>query len=285
LICDLVIPALNERPNIDALFEELAPLREPASGQPPLVRYVILADNGSTDGTDRAAEAHGAIVVREPRRGYGAACLKALAHLADLPDPPDAVAFVDADLADDPRSLPRLLAPLRSGEARVAIGSRRKRAEAGALNSVQRFGNGLACVMMAVLSGRRYHDLGPFRVATWEALKQLDMQDRTWGWTVEMQMKAALRDIPVIEVEVPYRRRRFGRSKISGTVRGVVTAGTKIIVTIIALWWDERGPGRRDRCRHDAKSDPPSAAERKALTTIGAARGRSSAADESPGRE
>jgi len=199
-----------------------------------------MADNGSTDGTPEAAAARGAVVVHEPRRGYGAACLKAMAWIAAQDEPPTVVAFLDADLADDPSALSRLLDPLDRGEAEITIGSRRRLAEPGALNAVQRFGNGLACAMMRLLTGRWYHDLGPFRAITWDALRRLAMADRTWGWTVEMQMKAAITGASVLEVDVPYRRRHSGRSKISGTLRGVVTAGAKIITTILTLWWRRR---------------------------------------------
>lgn len=228
--CDLIIPAFNEVENIDALFDELDPLRE--SG---IIRHIILADNGSTDGTGEAAQKRGAVVVREPRRGYGMACLKALAWIESQEHPPDHIVFLDADLSDDATALPDLLKPLQDGEASIVIGSRVKKAIPGALNFVQRFGNHLACTLMAIFTGRRYSDLGPFRAVTREALQRLHMADRTWGWTVEMQMKAAMLDIPVIEVDVPYRRRRHGRSKISGTVRGVITAGSKIIITIFLL--------------------------------------------------
>ncbi len=234
MLCDLVIPAFNEAGNVDALFEALAPLRNAH------VRHVVLADNGSTDATPQLAEAHGAVVVREPQRGYGAACLKALRWLGEQDPAPECVAFLDADLSDDPAALPDVLAPLQQGQADLVIGSRVRRADPGALNFVQRFGNGLACVLMRLTTGRRYTDLGPFRAVRWSALERLAMADRTWGWTVEMQAKAALLDIPTVEVDVPYRRRRHGRSKISGTVRGVVTAGTKIIVTIFAVWWAAR---------------------------------------------
>ena len=226
--CDLIIPALNERDNIDALFAALAPVRHH-------VRHVILADNGSTDGTPDAAAAHGAVITTEPRRGYGSACLRALAWIDEQDAPPDAIAFLDADLSDDPAALPELLAPIRDGEADITIGSRVARAAPGALNLVQRFGNALACTMMWVLTGRRYSDLGPFRAVHPDALQRLQMKDPTWGWTVELQMKAAMLGLRVVELDVPYRQRHSGRSKISGTLRGIVTAGTKIIVTILAM--------------------------------------------------
>ncbi|MDY7107529.1 MAG: glycosyltransferase family 2 protein [Planctomycetota bacterium] len=234
MIVDFIIPALNERENIDALFDALQKVRAEGGGGVAL-RHIVLADNGSTDGTAEQAAARGATVVHEPRRGYGAACLKAVDWFDGQEAPPDVIAFLDADLSDDPAALPTLLAPLARGEAEIVIGCRVKLAEPGALSFVQRFGNNLACALMALLTGRRYRDLGPFRAITWPALKRLAMADRTWGWTVEMQMKAAMLEMPVAEVDVPYRRRREGRSKISGTLRGIITAGYKIIITIIAL--------------------------------------------------
>ncbi len=231
---DLIIPALDEQANINALFDVLDAL--PAG----LVRRVVLADNGSTDQTAAMACARGAIVVHEPQRGYGAACLKALDFLRNN-DPPNIVAFVDADLADDPTALRAVLEPILSGAADVSIGCRPAQAEPGSLNAVQRFGNRLACTMMRVLTGAKYRDLGPMRAVAWGALLRMHMADRTWGWTVEMQMKAALLGLRVAQVDVPYRNRRSGTSKISGSLRGATAAGTKIIATILSLWWNRRG--------------------------------------------
>ena len=229
----IITPALNEAAALPAYFDALEPHR--TSG---LVDRVVIADNGSTDDTPAIARARGADVVAEPQRGYGAACLAALRHLASLEDgPPDIIVFLDADLSDDPHALPDLLAPILSNTVDITNGSRVARAEPGALNTVQRFGNALACTLIRLATGRRYTDLGPFRASTWRAFEQLDMRDRTWGWTVELQMKAALLGMAVVEIDVPYRRRRFGKSKISGTIRGVITAGTKIITTIVAIWW------------------------------------------------
>lgn len=236
LRCDLIIPAFNESANIDPLFDALEPLRG------DLLRHVVFADNGSTDGTPEIAERRGATVVHEPARGYGAACLKALAWLDALDTPPDIVAFLDADLSDDPASLPAVIEPIAQGRADLVIGSRVRLAEPGALNLAQRFGNRLACLLIWITTGRRYHDLGPMRAVRWPALQRLAMADRTWGWTVEMQTKAALAGIPILEVDVPYRRRAHGRSKISGTARGVLTAGSKIILTILAVRWTWRRP-------------------------------------------
>lgn len=231
MTCDLVIPALDERANVDDLFAALAPYRG------VVIRRIVLADNGSTDGTAEAAGAHGAIVVREPRRGYGGACLKAIEWIADAPDPPDVLAFLDADLSDDPSAVPDVVEPIRRGEAEFVIGSRVRLADRGALTHVQRGGNRLACALMAVLAGGRYTDLGPLRAIRWPVLEGLAMADRTWGWTVEMQMKAAIVGIRTVEVDVPYRARSAGRSTISGTYRGAFGAGWKIIATILMLWW------------------------------------------------
>ncbi|MEM1097296.1 MAG: glycosyltransferase family 2 protein [Planctomycetota bacterium] len=244
--CDLVIPARNEAENLPALAEALKPLRD--SG---VIRHVVLCDNGSTDDTAKLAEDAGFVVVREDRPGYGGACLAALAWLkqgGDLVGRPGRssdqamrvpVAFLDADLADDPAQLPRLLAPLASGEADLVLG-RRVPEQKGALDPHQRFGNRLACFLIRLTTGRPYKDLGPMRALTWHALGVLEMRDRTWGWTVEMQFKAATRGLRTLELDVPYRRRRAGVSKISGSLKGSVKAGVVIIRTIAALWWAER---------------------------------------------
>ena len=214
---DVVIPALDEEEALGGVIREI-----PAS-----VRRVIVADNGSTDATARVAEAAGAEVVREPERGYGAACLSALAHLAA--DPPDVVVFLDGDGSDDPSELDALLDPLRAG-AQLVIGSRtRGPAESGSLTAPQRVGNALACRWIQWVYGERFSDLGPFRAIRWEALTALGLEDRNWGWTVEMQLAAARQGIACAEVPVRYRTRRGGRSKVSGTVRGSVSAGAKIL--------------------------------------------------------
>ncbi len=233
--CDLIIPARNEADNLPALAAALRPLVEDGT-----LRRVVLCDNASTDGTADLARDAGLTVVHEPRPGYGGACLAALRHIAeDAPELPDTVAFLDADLADDPAMLPALLEPLARGDADLVLG-RRVPQQRGALDPHQRFGNRLACVLMRLLTGRRYRDLGPMRAVTWDALQRLDMQDRTWGWTVEMQYKAATRGLRTLEIDTPYRRRHAGKSKISGSVTGSVRAGVVIIRTLAALWWRER---------------------------------------------
>lgn len=218
MLIDVVIPALDEE---EALPHVLAAIPEGA------VRRVVVADNGSRDRTAEVARAAGAEVVREPRRGYGAACLKALAHLRR--DPPDVVVFLDGDHSDHPEELPRLLAPIERGEADLVVGSRALgRAERGALTPQQRVGNAIACVALRLVYGARYTDLGPFRAIRWEALERLGMVDLDYGWTVEMQIKAARRRIAHAEVPVSYRR-RIGVSKVSGTVRGTLGASRKIL--------------------------------------------------------
>ena len=169
--CDLIIPALNEASNMDGLFDALAALPD------DLIRHVVVADNGSTDGTDRAAEARGAVVVHEPQRGYGAACLKAIEWIDGRDTPPDTVAFLDADLADDPGVLPALLEPIEKDRAQIVIGSRVRRAEPGALTMPQRCGNALSCLLIRVLTGHRFSDLGPLRAVRWTTFKDLEMTD------------------------------------------------------------------------------------------------------------
>lgn len=219
---DVLIPARNERASLPRVLEDLPRER---------LRRVVVVDNASTDGTEAVATAAGAEVLREERPGYGSACLCGIHFLAD--DPPDVLVFLDADYSDHPEELPRLVRPIADGEADLVIGSRvlgeRQR---GALLPQARFGNWLACRLIHLLYGLRFTDLGPFRAIRWDALECLGMRDRDFGWTAEMQVKAARRGMRVVEVPVSYRR-RIGRSKITGTVRGTVLAGYKIVWTIL----------------------------------------------------
>ena len=220
---DAVIPALDEEDSLGLVLELL-------SSSP--VRRVIVADNGSTDSTAKVAREHGATVVFEPRRGYGAACLKAIEALAS--DPPDVVLFLDADLSDDPTEAALVLGPILEGRADLVVGSRvLGEREPGALAPHARFGNWLATRLLSALYGVRYTDLGPFRAIRYDGLLALGMKDRDFGWTVEMQVKAARHGLRHAEVPVRYRR-RMGRSKISGTVSGSVLAGAKILCTVLA---------------------------------------------------
>ncbi len=230
MIVDLIIPARNEEANLPALIAALDPIYRAG-----LLRRVVLADNGSTDATAGLATAGGFEVVYEAQPGYGAACLAGLASLRD--DPPEAVAFMDADLADNPEQLAQLIRPLREGRADLVLGQRQKLAEPGALDPHQRFGNWLAVSLLRVITGRAYRDLGPMRVVRWRSLERLAMADQTWGWTVEMQYKAVQFGLRIVEIDVPYRKRHAGVSKISGSLVGSFRAGTKIIATLGQLWW------------------------------------------------
>jgi len=222
MIVDALIPALNEEENIGMVLMGL-----PCDG----LRRIVVADNGSTDATALVARLNGAEVVQEPQRGYGAACLKGLEYLAA--DPPDVVVFLDGDGADDPGDLAALLRPILEEGADLVIGSRASgRAEPGALTFVQRFGNALSCRLIRAFFGVHFTDLGPFRAVRWDALRRLEMNDRNYGWTVEMQAKAAKRGLVCAEVPVRYRCRHAGQSKVSGTIRGSVRAGVKILLTI-----------------------------------------------------
>ena len=226
MIVDVVIPALDEEQALPDVLRDL-----PRA----LVRRVIVADNGSRDRTADVARAGGAEVVREDRKGYGAACLAALGRLAG--DPPDVVVFLDADRSDDPTELPALLEPIARGEADFVLGSRTLGTrERGALTPQQIVGNRVACAALRILYRARYTDLGPFRAIRWDALSRLAMEDRNWGWTVEMQIKAARAGLRHREVPVRYRR-RIGVSKVSGTVRGTIGASGKILWCLARYAW------------------------------------------------
>ncbi len=217
----VLIPALNEE---EAIGKVLAAV-------PPWVDEVIVIDNGSIDHTAAVAQANGARVVSEARRGYGSACLAGILALPRT----DIVVFLDGDFSDHPEEMERLVEPIMAGDADLVIGSRlRGRCERGALTPQARIGNWLACAMIRTFWNVRYTDLGPFRAIRHTTLLSLGMEDRGYGWTVEMQVKAAREGHRVLEVPVGYRR-RIGRSKISGTLRGVIGAATTILLTIFSL--------------------------------------------------
>lgn len=215
------MPALNEEKAIGRVLADL-PWQ--------VVRRAVVADNGSTDRTAEVATEAGAEVIPAPVRGYGSACLAALAHVRL--DPPDVVVFLDADYSDFPQELPMVVAPILEGRADMVIGSRTLgRHERGALLPQAVFGNALACFLIRVIYGVEFSDLGPFRAITWPALQRLKMADPDYGWTVEMQVKAAKAGLRSVEVPVSYRK-RVGVSKVTGTIRGSVLAGHKILYTI-----------------------------------------------------
>ncbi len=213
-----MIPALDEEEAIGLVIREI----------PPIVSEIVVVDNGSRDRTADVARAAGARVVVEPRRGYGQACLAGIAAVSGA----DVVAFLDADHSDYPAQLVEVLAPILAGEADLVIGSRNLgRRARGAHPAHAILGTRLCVGLMNLLIGTSATDLGPFRAITAAALRDLDMRDRNFGWTVEMQVKAARRGLRVREVPVDYRP-RIGRSKVSGTVSGTVRAGAKILGTI-----------------------------------------------------
>ena len=221
----VVIPAWNEEGSIGRVIDDLPK---------DLVARVVVADNNSTDYTADVARKFGATVIPATRQGYGSACLAALAHLESLPaeQQPNVVVFIDADYSDHPEQLPALVDPILRGEADFVLGSRMLKPQPkGALLPQAIFGNRLACFLMRILFRQRYSDLGPFRAITWSALRKLQMSDPNFGWTVEMQIKAARHKLRILEVPVDYRP-RIGYSKITGTVSGTVRAGYTILLTI-----------------------------------------------------
>jgi glycosyltransferase involved in cell wall biosynthesis len=222
----VIIPALDEERSIGQVLDAI----------PSWVDEAIVVDNGSTDRTAARATEYGARVLSEPRRGYGVACLTAIAGL----DPrTDVVVFLDGDFSDHPEEMDRLVDPIVAQAADMVIGSRvLGQREPGALTPQARFGNWLSCALMHLIWRHRYTDLGPFRAIEHQALQRLDMRDLDYGWTVEMQLKALRHGLRVRDVPVSYRRRAMGQSKVSGTLRGVFGAGTKILWTIFTHAWD-----------------------------------------------
>lgn len=232
--CDVVIPVLNEEAAIGRVLDALRDVR---------IRRVVVADNGSTDRSAAVAREHGADVVFEPVRGYGRACLRALSRLDA--DPPEVVLFVDGDYSDFPEDAGAILDAIERG-AELVIGSRTLGgAQRGALLPQARFGNWLSTRLIRAFYGEHFTDLGPFRAIHWEALQRLQMRDENFGWTVEMQVRAAKLGLRCEEVSVRYRP-RIGTSKVTGTVGGSVRAGQKILYVIFReLMTNEDGTALR----------------------------------------
>ena len=219
----IIIPAFNEENGIGEVIREIPK---------DLVTEIIVVNNASTDQTEKIALTAGATVLSEPVPGYGRACLKGIDYLKKSAVQPDMVVFLDADHSDYPEEMGTLIALIEGDKADLVIGSRALgKREPGSMTPQQIFGNWLATRLLKLLYDVRFTDLGPFRAIRFNKLLELDMQDKTYGWTVEMQLKAAKLGFRCAEVPVRYRK-RIGFSKISGTVKGTIMAGYKIIATI-----------------------------------------------------
>lgn len=227
-VIDVIIPAYNEESSIGLVIKDIPQI---------LVREVIVCNNASTDNTVAVARAAGATVVDQPQKGYGSACLKGIEYIKQkaLENQPDIVVFLDGDYSDHPEELPLLIQPIIEEAYDMVIGSRALGAmEKGAMMPQQIFGNWLATNLIRLFYGYHFTDLGPFRAITWAKLLEIEMQDPDFGWTVEMQVKAAKFKLKSTEKAVTYRK-RVGVSKVSGTIRGTILAGHKILWTIFKL--------------------------------------------------
>jgi len=225
-IIDVIIPAFNEEKSIVKVIEDIPK---------EVVRHIIVGDNGSTDNTSSEAQKTGATVVYQSLKGYGNACLAAMEYISNLPEHPDIIVFLDGDYSDYPDELPLLVRPIKDQNIDMVIGSRAigERQE-GSMMPQQIFGNWLATTLIRLIYGYRFTDLGPFRAIKYKALVDMKMADKTFGWTVEMQVKAAKMKLKTCEVPVNYRV-RIGTSKVSGTVKGTFMAGYNILWTIFKL--------------------------------------------------
>lgn len=215
----VIIPAFNEADSIGRVIDEI----------PDIVSEVIVVSNNSTDTTREVALKAGATVLSEDRKGYGYACLKGLEYVGKQSNPPDIIVFIDGDYSDYPGELTQLVAPIVNGDTDLVIGARvRELREPGAMTPQQVFGNRLATFLMKILFGSRFTDLGPFRAIKYDKLLLLSMEDKTYGWTVEMQLKVLRNKLTYTEIPVRYKK-RIGVSKVSGTVKGSIFAGVKIL--------------------------------------------------------
>lgn len=218
-IIKVIIPAFNEADSIGKVIADI----------PPTVSEVVVANNNSTDDTANNARKAGASVVNEPRPGYGYACLAGMDYIANQSKQPNIIVFLDGDYSDYPEELDQLVAPIINENVDMVIGARKKELqEPGSMTPQQLFGNWLATLLMRLFFGAKFTDLGPFRAIKYEKLKELEMQDKTYGWTVEMQLKAVRKKLSYKEIPVRYKR-RIGVSKVSGTVKGTIFAGIKIL--------------------------------------------------------
>ncbi|NER18173.1 glycosyltransferase family 2 protein [Spongiivirga citrea] len=215
----VIIPAYNEADSIGSVINEI----------PNHVNEVIVVNNASTDDTVANAEKAGATVLTENNKGYGYACLKGMQYIAEQSNQPDILVFIDGDYSDYPEELDKIVAPIIDDDIDFVIGARKKTLqEKGSMTPQQHFGNWLATFLMKILFRARFTDLGPFRAIKYDKLIALQMEDKTYGWTVEMQLKALKQKLSYVEVPVRYKR-RIGVSKVSGTIKGAIFAGVKIL--------------------------------------------------------
>ena len=218
-IIKVIIPAYNEADSIGHVIRDI----------PDFVNEIIVVNNNSTDATEINAKLAGATVLSETRKGYGYACLKGMDYIAKLDDNPDIIVFLDGDYSDYPEELVKLISAIQNDNIDFVIGARVKRLrEEGSMTPQQIFGNWLATFLMKILFNAKFTDLGPFRAIKFQKLLELQMEDKTYGWTVEMQLKALRHKLSYIEIPVNYRT-RIGVSKVSGTVKGSIFAGIKIL--------------------------------------------------------
>ena len=215
----VIIPAYNEADSIGLVIAAI----------PDIVEEVIVVSNNSTDATEANAAAAGATVLQENRKGYGYACLKGMQYISEQSKKPDIIVFLDGDYSDYPSELVRIVQPIIEDNKDFVVGARVKEwREAGSMTFPQIFGNWLATSLMKLFFNSTFTDLGPFRAIKYEKLLQLEMQDKTYGWTVEMQLKALRKNLDYSEIPVHYRN-RIGVSKVSGTLKGAIFAGVKIL--------------------------------------------------------
>ena len=222
----VVIPAFNEEKSIPYVLNDI----------PNFVNLIIVCDNSSTDKTSEIAKNMGAKVVFEEKKGYGNACLKAISYLRNLKDKPEIVVFIDGDYSDDTKQMKKIVDPIFYEGYDLVLGARTKSLrDKNSMTAHQIFGNWLACFLMRIFFNSRFKDLGPFRAITWDKLMQLDMRDKSFGWTIEMQIKALIKNYKYKEIGVKYKK-RIGKSKISGTLVGSILAGKKILYLIFKYY-------------------------------------------------
>ena len=218
----VIIPAYNEAPAISKVIGDI----------PNFVQEIIVVDNGSTDPTSEVAKRAGATVLIEPNKGYGFACLKGIEYIQNSNQKTDIIVFIDGDYSDYPQQMFEIIAPILNQNIDFVLGTRKKNlSEKGAMRPQQRYGNWLATNLMRLFFDSKFSDLGPFRAIKYQVLQQLSMKDKTYGWTVEMQLKILKQNFTYMEVPVKYRN-RIGVSKVSGTLKGTIFAGVKILTWI-----------------------------------------------------